>query len=83
MDWQVGETVMIWSVKGQNMYAGVVQNVDNTLQILVHSSGKVYNYNLDGSAITVEGCTNQRVFSVRQLNEVVTDERTIESAGNW
>lgn len=83
MDWQVGETVMIWSVKGQNMYAGIVQSIDETLKVLVHASGKVYNYHLDGSSITVDGRTNQRVFSVRQLNEVVKNESLLKQAGNW
>jgi len=81
MDWQVGEAVMIWSVRGQQMYSGIVEVIDKTLQIRVHSNGKLYNYNPDGTAIDKDGVTNQRVFSIRLLNEVKSDE--LQSASSW
>lgn len=81
MDWQVGENVVIWSIKSQQMYNGIVESIDTMLKILVHSSGKVYNYNLDGSAIDLNGRTNQRVFSTRQLNEVIVDEQLQAASG--
>lgn len=81
IDWQVGEEVVIWSVRSQSMYKGVVESIHESLKILIHASGKVYNYNLDGSAILPEGRTNQRVFPTRLMNEVLVDD--VSDIGSW
>lgn len=81
MNWEIGEEVVIWSVRSQQMYKGVVAEVKDTLKILIHASGKVYNYNLDGSAILPEGRTNQRVFPTRLMNEVLIDD--VPDFGSW
>lgn len=70
-----GEAVLCWSPATESFFNGIVHNIDDkVLQILMLKNGKVYNFNADGSAIVATAKTNQRVFSVRSLNEEIKDE---------
>lgn len=75
MDWEKGEIVYCWSSKMESFFKGIVEYFDKEhLRVRAFVNGKCYTFNSDGSAITQDGrCTNKRVFSIRELNEVFSD----------
>jgi hypothetical protein len=73
--WQKDEIVFCWSPGTETFFKGMVYDITpSSLKIAAFSNGKVYNFNLDGSAIENGGRTNQRVFSVRELSQVQKQE---------
>ena len=73
--WVKNEIVFCWSAKMGGFFSGSVEDFDDkVLKIRTFTNGKVYSFHADGTAIHPEGRTNKRVFTKRELDEVINPE---------